>query len=216
MFFFYFPKNLAPIPGPLQPCLYSSIETWVGLLKKSNSRTKKSINIVAHFLTLNLFFHFFFKTNFRETLISRKKIFQSENVPKIPAPSIENRNHQLHFKSPFRPALVLREKCLLTRRKSFDRNSEKKMFPLRSALAARGLMSGSMIGGARCRSMSDMAFTFAAPNAVLYNAAAVKQVDVPSFSGSFGILPSHVPSLAVLKPGKKIKKLKVIILSFSS
>ena len=27
------------------------------------------------------------------------------------------------------------------------------------------------------------------------------QVDVPSFSGSFGILPSHVASLAVLKPG---------------
>jgi F-type H+-transporting ATPase subunit delta len=24
---------------------------------------------------------------------------------------------------------------------------------------------------------------------------------VPSFSGSFGILPNHVPSLAVLKPG---------------
>lgn len=29
----------------------------------------------------------------------------------------------------------------------------------------------------------------------------VKQVDVPSFSGNFGILPNHVPSLAVLKPG---------------
>jgi len=29
----------------------------------------------------------------------------------------------------------------------------------------------------------------------------VKQVDVPSFSGSFGILPNHVPTLAVLKPG---------------
>ena len=27
------------------------------------------------------------------------------------------------------------------------------------------------------------------------------QIDVPSFSGSFGILPKHVPSLAVLKPG---------------
>jgi len=29
----------------------------------------------------------------------------------------------------------------------------------------------------------------------------VKQIDVPSFSGAFGILPSHVPTLAVLKPG---------------
>ena len=27
------------------------------------------------------------------------------------------------------------------------------------------------------------------------------QIDVPSFSGAFGILPSHVPTLAVLKPG---------------
>ena len=29
----------------------------------------------------------------------------------------------------------------------------------------------------------------------------MKQVDVPSFSGSFGILPEHVPLLAVLQPG---------------
>nr|CAG4644471.1 EOG090X0JDB [Lepidurus arcticus] len=48
---------------------------------------------------------------------------------------------------------------------------------------------------------NQMAFTFAAPTQVLYNNAAVKQIDVPSFSGSFGILPAHVPTLAVLKPG---------------
>lgn len=36
---------------------------------------------------------------------------------------------------------------------------------------------------------------------VFYDSADVKQVDVPSFSGSFGILPKHVPILAVLKPG---------------
>ncbi|KAG8281614.1 ATP synthase subunit delta, mitochondrial [Homalodisca vitripennis] len=47
----------------------------------------------------------------------------------------------------------------------------------------------------------EMSFTFAAANKVFYNAANVKQVDVPSFSGSFGILPKHVPTLAVLKPG---------------
>jgi F-type H+-transporting ATPase subunit delta len=46
-----------------------------------------------------------------------------------------------------------------------------------------------------------MAFTFASPSAVFYKAANVKQVDVPSFSGSFGILPNHVPLLAVLRPG---------------
>jgi len=48
---------------------------------------------------------------------------------------------------------------------------------------------------------NEMAFTFAAPYQVYYNAANVKQVDVPSFSGAFGILPNHVPTLAVLKPG---------------
>jgi len=31
--------------------------------------------------------------------------------------------------------------------------------------------------------------------------SSVRQVDVPTFSGSFGILPNHVPVLAVLKPG---------------
>ncbi|XP_017785413.1 PREDICTED: ATP synthase subunit delta, mitochondrial [Nicrophorus vespilloides] len=47
----------------------------------------------------------------------------------------------------------------------------------------------------------EMSFTFAAGNQVFYDAKSVKQVDVPSFSGSFGILPKHVPTLAVLKPG---------------
>ncbi|CAG7785073.1 unnamed protein product [Allacma fusca] len=48
---------------------------------------------------------------------------------------------------------------------------------------------------------NEMSFTFAAPYQVYYSNANVKQVDVPSFSGSFGILPNHVPTLAVLKPG---------------
>merc|ERR1712193_582353 len=51
------------------------------------------------------------------------------------------------------------------------------------------------------RNMSEMAFTFAAPNGVHYENASVKQIDVPSFSGNFGILPNHVPALAVLSPG---------------
>ena len=29
----------------------------------------------------------------------------------------------------------------------------------------------------------------------------MKQVDVPSVQGSFGILPKHVPAIAALKPG---------------
>ncbi|EFN82893.1 ATP synthase subunit delta, mitochondrial [Harpegnathos saltator] len=47
----------------------------------------------------------------------------------------------------------------------------------------------------------QMKFTFAGANQVFYDKAAIRQVDVPSFSGSFGILPKHVPTLAVLKPG---------------
>ena len=43
--------------------------------------------------------------------------------------------------------------------------------------------------------------TFASPNKALYSDVLVKQVDVPSTTGSFGILPNHVPSIAVLKPG---------------
>jgi F-type H+-transporting ATPase subunit delta len=46
-----------------------------------------------------------------------------------------------------------------------------------------------------------MAFTFASPYEVFYDKSNVKQVDVPSYSGNFGILPNHVPSLAVIKPG---------------
>merc|ERR1712173_481232 len=65
---------------------------------------------------------------------------------------------------------------------------------LRSLRTPKPSLAGS-------RKMSQMAFTFAAPNGVHYKAASVKQVDVPSFSGSFGILPNHVPALAVLKPG---------------
>nr|CAG4643637.1 EOG090X0JDB [Ilyocryptus agilis] len=48
---------------------------------------------------------------------------------------------------------------------------------------------------------NSLSLTFTCPAQVLYNKVGVKQVDVPSFSGSFGILPSHVPTLAVLKPG---------------
>ncbi|XP_043468069.1 ATP synthase subunit delta, mitochondrial [Leptopilina heterotoma] len=48
---------------------------------------------------------------------------------------------------------------------------------------------------------NEMKFTFSGANQVFYDQANIRQVDVPSFSGSFGILPKHVPTLAVLKPG---------------
>merc|ERR1711976_74775 len=51
------------------------------------------------------------------------------------------------------------------------------------------------------RGYAEMSFTLASPASVYYNAVSVKQVDVPSFDGSFRILPDHVPSLAVIKPG---------------
>ena len=36
---------------------------------------------------------------------------------------------------------------------------------------------------------------------MFYNKVVVKQVDVPGVTGSFGILPEHVPTIANLKPG---------------
>ncbi|EDO40593.1 predicted protein [Nematostella vectensis] len=46
-----------------------------------------------------------------------------------------------------------------------------------------------------------MSLTFASPTEGFYRDAAVTQVDVSTTSGSFGILPSHVPTLQVIKPG---------------
>ncbi|XP_034666110.1 ATP synthase subunit delta, mitochondrial [Drosophila subobscura] len=63
-------------------------------------------------------------------------------------------------------------------------------------LAARGARL------AQSRAYSDeMKLTFAAANKTFYDATVVRQIDVPSFSGAFGILAKHVPTLAVLKPG---------------
>ncbi|OQV23139.1 putative ATP synthase subunit delta, mitochondrial [Hypsibius exemplaris] len=49
--------------------------------------------------------------------------------------------------------------------------------------------------------LQQMKFTFASPGQVFYADANVKQVDVPSMSGNFGILANHVPMLAVLQAG---------------
>lgn len=52
------------------------------------------------------------------------------------------------------------------------------------------------------RNYSDeMKLTFAAANQVFYDNTEVRQIDVPTLSGAFGILPKHVPTLAVLQPG---------------
>lgn len=39
------------------------------------------------------------------------------------------------------------------------------------------------------------------PMQAFYDGVNVKQVDVSSTTGSFGILPNHVPAISVLKPG---------------
>ncbi|XP_006892247.1 PREDICTED: ATP synthase subunit delta, mitochondrial-like [Elephantulus edwardii] len=47
----------------------------------------------------------------------------------------------------------------------------------------------------------QMSFTFASPTQVFFQDAHVCQKDVPTQTGSFGILTSHVPTLQVLRPG---------------
>nr|XP_020467881.1 ATP synthase subunit delta, mitochondrial isoform X2 [Monopterus albus] len=48
---------------------------------------------------------------------------------------------------------------------------------------------------------TQMSFTFASPTQVFFKEASVRQVDVPTLTGAFGILPAHVPTLQVLRPG---------------
>lgn len=47
------------------------------------------------------------------------------------------------------------------------------------------------------RTYADVAMklTLAGANKVFYDAAEVRQIDVPSYSGDFGILATHVPTL---------------------
>lgn len=42
---------------------------------------------------------------------------------------------------------------------------------------------------------------FSSPYNAIHNNAPVKQVDIPSTTGHFGILPNHVPTIAILVPG---------------
>ncbi|PFX30756.1 ATP synthase subunit delta, mitochondrial-like [Stylophora pistillata] len=55
------------------------------------------------------------------------------------------------------------------------------------------------------RSLADgapaVSLTFGSPSESFYSEAEVKQVDVATTAGSFGILPNHVPTLATLRPG---------------
>uniref|UniRef100_UPI00398ED9CF ATP synthase subunit delta, mitochondrial n=1 Tax=Pristiophorus japonicus TaxID=55135 RepID=UPI00398ED9CF len=68
-------------------------------------------------------------------------------------------------------------------------------------LARAALARGYAEAAPAASSAVKMSFTFASPTKVFYNEANVKQVDVPTLTGNFGILPAHVPTLQVLKPG---------------
>ncbi|XP_061097245.1 ATP synthase subunit delta, mitochondrial-like [Conger conger] len=75
-------------------------------------------------------------------------------------------------------------------------------------LAARFILRRSLpvLRQARCYAdapvgVPQMSFTFASPTQVFFSGASVKQVDVPTLTGAFGILPAHVPTLQVLRPG---------------
>ncbi|KAL3077151.1 hypothetical protein niasHS_013140 [Heterodera schachtii] len=50
-------------------------------------------------------------------------------------------------------------------------------------------------------SIRGLLFTLASPLKAFYANVAVKQIDVTGMSSSVGILPTHVPTIAVLKPG---------------
>ncbi|NP_956262.1 ATP synthase subunit delta, mitochondrial [Danio rerio] len=72
--------------------------------------------------------------------------------------------------------------------------------------AARFLLRRAAPALRHARSYADapsaqMSFTFASPTEVFFKEASVKQIDVPTLTGAFGILPAHVPTLQVLRPG---------------
>jgi len=48
---------------------------------------------------------------------------------------------------------------------------------------------------------TQMSFSFGMPGKMFYSDSDVKQIDIPSGTGTFGVLQQHVPALAVLKPG---------------
>ncbi|TGZ59680.1 hypothetical protein CRM22_008934 [Opisthorchis felineus] len=48
---------------------------------------------------------------------------------------------------------------------------------------------------------SELTLTFASTGQVFYNKEVVRQVDVPTLTGRFGVLAEHVPTIACLMPG---------------
>ncbi|XP_019856073.1 PREDICTED: ATP synthase subunit delta, mitochondrial-like, partial [Amphimedon queenslandica] len=65
----------------------------------------------------------------------------------------------------------------------------------------RFLIAGQCLLRRPYSTAEGLPLTFASPRQAFYHNVNVRQVDVSSTNGSFGILPSHVPAIAVLKPG---------------
>ncbi|XP_036873951.1 ATP synthase subunit delta, mitochondrial [Manis javanica] len=66
---------------------------------------------------------------------------------------------------------------------------------------ARAYAEAAAAAAAPSAGPGQMSFTFASPTQVFFNGANVRQVDVPTQTGAFGILAAHVPTLQVLRPG---------------
>ncbi|VDP79185.1 unnamed protein product [Echinostoma caproni] len=63
------------------------------------------------------------------------------------------------------------------------------------------LLKGSRRLSTSGRSFADLNLTFASTARVFYENKVVRQVDVPTLTGRFGILAEHVPTIGCLKPG---------------
>lgn len=66
-----------------------------------------------------------------------------------------------------------------------------------SVIRSTRLLASRGVRMLQTRNYADepLKLTLAAANKVFYDGVEVKQVDVPSFSGDFGILATHVPTL---------------------
>lgn len=71
-----------------------------------------------------------------------------------------------------------------------------------SVIRSTRLLASRGVRMLQTRNYADEALklTLASANKVFYDAVDVKQVDVPSFSGDFGILATHVPTLGKHHP----------------
>ncbi|KAF8569297.1 hypothetical protein P879_00885 [Paragonimus westermani] len=68
-------------------------------------------------------------------------------------------------------------------------------------LNPRLLLNGSRSLKTSARFSADLTLTFASADQVFYNKKVVRQVDVPTLTGRFGVLAEHVPTIGCLAPG---------------